>query len=132
MVLATYSLTFSLIGCAFLQPKATVGMQVLPPYSGPKARITVADFEVKAAKATDEIGSELREMLITAMINSNRFSVLKRQVLETGMRQEELSTPGAAAQATKIEQGKIRNADLIITVAITEFEPRASGGRAGV
>ncbi|MFH1397506.1 MAG: hypothetical protein ABIH27_03020, partial [Candidatus Omnitrophota bacterium] len=58
-----------LIGCATLQqmtqPTAQVdnnaGAQGLPPYSGPKARIAVADFDVKAAKATGEIGSGLKE-----------------------------------------------------------------------
>ncbi|MFH1398300.1 MAG: hypothetical protein ABIH27_07125, partial [Candidatus Omnitrophota bacterium] len=50
---------------AGLQPTAQVdnnaGAQGLPPYSGPKARIAVADFDVKAAKATGEIGSGLKE-----------------------------------------------------------------------
>jgi curli biogenesis system outer membrane secretion channel CsgG len=74
----------SLVGCASLQqmmqPTAqvdnTAGAAPFPPYSGPKARIAVADFDVKAAKATGEIGSGLREMLATALINSNRFSVV--------------------------------------------------------
>ncbi len=129
-----------LLGCASLQqmmqPTAqvepTAGVQALPPYSGPKARVAIADFEVKAAKATWEIGSGLREMLITALINSNRFSVVERQALEAVMREQELSASGAAEEGARIERGKIRTADLIITAAVTEFEPQASGGRAGV
>ncbi len=78
----------------------------LAPYSGLKAKIEVADFEVKAAKATTQIGSGLREMLVTALTNSNRFSVLERQAGNT--------------------------ADLIITAAVAEFEPQASGGRGGI
>ena len=133
-------LIFGLGGCASLQQimqppaqvESTAGTQPLPPYSGPKARIAVADFEVKAAKATGEIGSGLREMLITALINSNRFSVVERQVLGALMKEQELSASGAADQAAKVERGKIKTADLIITAAVTEFEPQASGGRAGV
>ncbi|MDD5254667.1 MAG: CsgG/HfaB family protein, partial [Candidatus Omnitrophica bacterium] len=83
-------------GCASLtQPSAQVdnpaGAAALPPYSGPKARIAVADFDVKAAKAGGAIGSGLREMLVTALINSNRFSVLERQVLSAVMQEQELS-----------------------------------------
>ncbi len=128
-------------GCAgldaMMQPTAQVdnnaGAQPLPPYSGPKARIAVADFDVKAAKAGGQIGSGLREMLVTALINSSRFSVLERQVLGALMQEQELGASGAAQQGTGgAQRGKIKTADLIITAAVTEFEPNASGGGAGI
>jgi curli biogenesis system outer membrane secretion channel CsgG len=130
----------SLIGCATLdqmtQPTAqvdnTAGAAPLPPYSGPKARVAIADFEVKAAKATGEIGSGLREMLVTALVNSHRFSVLERQVLNAVMQEQELSVSGAAQAGSGPQRGKIKTADLIITAAVTEFEPEASGGSAGI
>jgi curli biogenesis system outer membrane secretion channel CsgG len=130
--------TFS--GCATLeqltQPTAqvdnTAGAAALPPYSGPKARIAVADFEVKAAKATGEIGSGLREMLITALVNSNRFSVVERQALGAVMQEQELSASGAAQAGSGPKRGNIKTADLVVTAAVTEFEPQASGGRAGI
>jgi curli biogenesis system outer membrane secretion channel CsgG len=130
----------SVSGCATLQqltqPTAQVdvnaGAQPLPPYSGPKARLAVADFEVKAAKATNEIGSGLREMLITALLNSNRFSVVERQALSAVMQEQELASSGAAQSGTGPKRGSIKTADLVITAAVTEFEPQASGGRAGV
>jgi len=124
-------------GCAGLQPTAQVdnnaGTTPLPPYSGPKVRIAVADFDVKAAKATGEIGSGLREMLVTALINSSRFSVVERQALGAVMQEQELAASGAAQQgAGGAERGKIKTADIIITAAVTEFEPQASGGSAGI
>jgi curli biogenesis system outer membrane secretion channel CsgG len=137
-------LIFSLVliinttGCASLmQPTAqvdnTAGAAPLPPYSGPKARVAVADFDVKAAKASGEIGSGLREMLVTALINSSRFSVVERQVLNAVMQEQELSASGAAQQgAGGPQRGKIKTADIIVTAAVTEFEPRASGGGAGI
>ena len=127
-----------MVGCASLtQPTAqvdnTAGASPMPPYSGPKARIAVADFDVKAAKASGEIGYGLREMLITALINSNRFSVVERQALSAVMQEQELSTSGAAdTTAGGPTRGKIKTAELIITAAVTEFEPQASGGRAGI
>jgi curli biogenesis system outer membrane secretion channel CsgG len=125
-------------GCASLtQPTAQVdnnaGTQALPPYSGPKARVAVADFDVKAAQAYGEIGSGLREMLVTALVNSNRFSVLERQALSAVMQEQELASSGAAQQgAGGPQRGKIKTADLIISAAVTEFEPQASGGAAGI
>lgn len=137
-VLISGLLAVSLTGCAsLLQPTAqvdnTAGAPPLPPYSGPRARIAVADFDVKAAKAGGEIGSGLREMLVTALLNSNRFSVVERQALGAIMQEQELSASGAAQQgAGGPQRGRIKTADLIVTAAVTEFEPEASGGRGGI
>jgi len=138
-ILLGYSV-IALLGCASLQQimqptaqvETTAGAPPLPPYSGPKARVAVADFEVKAAKATAEIGSGLREMLITALVNSNRFSVVERQALNAVMQEQELAVSGAAVQGAGPKRGQIKTADLIITAAVTEFEPQASGGQAGI
>lgn len=110
----------SLEGCAsFLhfghRRSAGLGAESLPPYSGPKARMAVADFEVRAAKATNEVGLGLREMLNTALASSQRFNVLERQALDTMIQQESPKGSG-----------------LVLTAAITEFEPQASGGRSGI
>lgn len=105
----------ALSGCvsvnALLKTKAPdksviTGASVLPRYSGPKARISLADFEIKAIKAGAENNSpNLRDTLIAALINSSRFLVVERQA---------------------------QNVDLIITAAVTKFEPQASGGNAGL
>jgi curli biogenesis system outer membrane secretion channel CsgG len=132
-----FLMTLTFMGCASLtQPTAQVdnnaGAAALPPYSGPKARIAVADFDAKAAKASGEIGSGLREMLVTALVNSNRFSVVERQALSAVMKEQELSASGAAQAGSGPQRGKIKTADLIVSAAVTEFEPQASGGKAGV
>jgi len=80
------------------QPTATVthgqGPSVqearMERYDGPKARIAVGDFQVKAAGATIEIGDGLREMLLTALFNSNRFIVLERQAVQDVMLEQDL------------------------------------------
>lgn len=138
LLVFSLGLLFIMSGCAsMMQPTASVdnnaGAVPLPPYSGPKARVAIADFDVKAAKAGGQIGSGLREMLVTALVNSNRFSVVERQALNAVMQEQELSVSGAAQQGSGGPQrGKIKTADLIITAAVTEFEPQASGGRAGI
>ena len=125
---------FGLAGCSLMHNTATAGAGSLAPYSGPKARIVVADFDVKATKATGEIGSGVREMLIAALINSHRFSVIERQQVQAAIMQEKEASAQGAASAGDGGQQKANNkaADLVITAAVTEFEPQASGGRAGV
>lgn len=111
-----FSLFISLIillsvasGCAQFSPKSFFSAQPeampLPNYSGKKAKLMVTDFEVKAAKAGGDIGLGLREMLVSALANSGRYSV---------------TAP------------KGQGADLILTAAVVEFEPEFSGGRSGV
>lgn len=126
-------LVLSIIGCASSARRDELsGLDSLPAYSGPKARIVVADFEVKAAKASAEIGSGLKEMLLSSLVNSSRFSVVERQTLNA-IRQEQgiVLTEGQDAEGGP-ERSKIKAADLIITGAVTEFEPQVSGGRAGI
>jgi len=136
LVVGCSILITGLMGCAaFMKPKARVDKAAgaLTPYSGPKARLAVADFEVKASKATGEIGSGLREMLVTALVNSNRFSVVERQKLGAVKQEQELAASGASqSDSAGPQKGKIKTADLIVTASVTEFEPHASGGRAGV
>jgi curli biogenesis system outer membrane secretion channel CsgG len=121
---------------AGMQPTAQVdnnaGAPPLPPYSGPKARIAVADFDVKAAKAGGEIGTGLREMLVTALMNSGRFSVLERQALKAVMQEQELAASGAAQAGSGAQRGQIKTADILVSAAVTEFEPSASGGGGGI
>ncbi len=113
-------LSLVLAGCSLLHHKAGLGTATdtisLGAYSGPKARIAVADFDVKATKATGEIGSGVREMLIAALVKSNRFLVVERPQAQAAAGQEQ------GAQA----------ADLIIRGSVIEFEPQASGGKAGI
>lgn len=95
-----------LMGCAsFMRPTPKVekiaGVTPLPAYSGPKARLALTDFQT---------GSDLHKMLLSELVNSNRFLVVERQTKDTGMPQ----------------------AELIITATVNEFEPESPGGKAGV
>jgi curli biogenesis system outer membrane secretion channel CsgG len=80
-------------------------------YEGPKARLSVASFTVKAPKAKDVGGDGLADMLATALFESNRYIVLERHA------------PAVASEHTQ-------RADLLVIGAVTEFEPDAAGGSA--
>lgn len=90
---------FAFSGCAFFRSSKSVSNV---PYSGARARIAVADFEIKVANADPEIGLGLKNMFIASLEASKRFSV------------------------------KDKEPSVIISAAVTEFEPQASGGRSGV
>ncbi len=107
-------LVAGLAGCALLnKPIAFVddfiNTAFFPPYSGPKAKITVADFEVMTAKATTDISADLRELLIAGLLKSQRFELIS------------LSKDGA-----------IKPSGLIIATRLLDFEPYGSGGKSGV
>ena len=87
----------------------------LSTYSGPKVKVAVADFEIKTANSAGEAGIGLKEMLITALNNSNRFQVVDPQALSAAV-----DVPGDTVSG------------LVISVIVVEFEPSASGGSAGV
>ena len=86
--------------------------QALPPYAGPKARISLPDFEISAAKANNEIGKGLHSLLATTLVNSNRFYIV-------------------GPQGSNVPSGQVVS-DLIVSTTLLEFEPQASGGRAGI
>lgn len=132
-VIIAGSMILNSTGCAklklFRQPqtekiKPNESKISFPLYSGLKAHIAVADFEIKAAKANNEIGSGLRDMLVKSLVNTNRFSVLDRQELL------ESETGNADDKNPPID--KVKTADLIVTATVIKFEPQASGGSDGI
>ncbi len=145
---------FTISGCMeqMVKPTATTdtgaAMQ-LPPYSGPRAKAAVADFEWKVGQGgeTTKIGfggqtisisrtesgymTGLRDMLTTAMVQSKRYRVLERQNLGSLQQEMNLSNSGYTDKSG-IKKGGIKGADLLIMGAITGWEPGSSGGGGGI
>ncbi len=125
-------------GCGVLhRPAAQTGSMAavtpFPSYSGPKASIAVMGLEIKAAKASEAVGSGLHEMLTSALTQSNRFLIAEYQALSTtALERAEQPIPASNQEESNAQKGKVKGADLIVTAAVTEFEPQASGGSAGV
>ncbi len=91
-------------------------------YQGPKARIAVGKFEVKAAKAGWEIGDGIKDMLIDSLFNTGRFIVLEKGETMSDLKEEfQLGESGWSKKAP--EKGTFETADIILTGAITAFEP---------
>lgn len=108
----------------------TVAQVQAEPYYGPKARIAVAKFTDKTGKGwiTSEIGDGMADMLTTALFNTNRFIVLERGIIREIQREREIVERPETAPPRLLE-----GADLLVTGAVTEFEPcrQAAGAGAG-
>ena len=101
-------------------------------YQGPKARIAVSRFEMKAAQGYDEIGTGMADMLIDSLFQSNRFIVLERgEGLEDIKEEIDLGESGYTEKGKTAEKGTLEGADILLTGAITAFEPNAEGAGGG-
>jgi len=109
-------------------------------YNGPKARLAVGEFTDKTAKGGGanswfnifgmqwaQIGEGMRDMLTTALFNTNRYIVLEREQLDTVLAEQDLGASGRIKKGTEAKIGEVYGADLIITAAITEFEGTKQG-----
>lgn len=107
-------LSLTLAGCAVLNKPVKfvddfIGSTFFPAYSGPKANLIVADFEIKTINITAEMNTGLRDMLVEGLNKTSRFQVVS----------------AAKDYAEK-------NVGLIIAAEVVEFDPLISGGSAGV
>ncbi|MFP4081859.1 MAG: CsgG/HfaB family protein [Candidatus Aminicenantes bacterium] len=109
-------------------------------YDGPKARLAVGEFQDKTAKggwtggwlgmfgmSWPQIGDGMRDMLTTALFNSNRYIVLERDQLGAVLEEQDLATSGRIKEGTEAPTGEVYGAELIVTAAVTEFEGGAKG-----
>ena len=98
-------------------------------YDGPRARIAVGDFQVKASGADLAIGDGLREMLLTSLFHSNRFIVIERQALQGLLLEQNLGASGRVAAPTAARMGRLEGADLLVYGVVSEF--RQGNGASG-
>lgn len=104
----------------------------LEPYDGPRARIAVSSFADQTGKAGDSIGDGMATMLTTALVNSNRFIVLERDVLDEVLAEQDLGASGRVRAETAAPVGEIEGAELLVIGAVTEFEPERMGVGGGI
>jgi curli biogenesis system outer membrane secretion channel CsgG len=97
-------------------------------YDGPKARIAVGDFQVKAGSgAPYVIGDGVREMLETELFNTNHFIVLDRQAMQDVLLEQDLGASGRAVRQTAAPKGHIEGAELLVYGVVSEFQMGSSG-----
>ena len=101
-------------------------------YQGNKARIAVGNIKPKANKCSYDMAAAVGEMLSTALVNTDRFIVLASQEEVDELIEEiDLGQSGYVEEGRGPEKGLMEGADLLVTGAVTAFEPDA-GGKGGV
>lgn len=130
-------LPLALGGCAGTTARVRgggAGMEAarLEPYNGPRARIAVAKFEDKTGKRRGGVGQAMATMLTTALVGTNRYIVLERDVLEEVIREQDLGAGGRVSAATAAPVGGIEGAELLVIGAVTAFEPEKMGVGGGI
>lgn len=94
------------------------------PYNGAKQRIAVSSFDARGAG----LGQGLSDMLVDALVNSNRFIVLERERLNDVTAEQDLANSGRFRKETAAPLGQLEGAQLLVRGSITEFEPDCKGG----
>ncbi len=114
------------------QVRAEEQVMSYPPYSGPKKRIAVLSFENKISNRwwdrSWNIEERLTEMVITELMNSNRFIVVERGALDEILAEQDLAAGGRIRRGTEARIGEVLGAQILIKGAVTEFIEKESGG----
>ena len=98
-------------------------------YNGPKCVIAVGNFGVRVKGAPSELGDGLREMLMTALFESNYFVVVDRIDMKGLTAEQLLSDSFMSNPAAILQQGQMRPAELMIYGAIVAAEAGGAGLR---
>ncbi len=113
------------------QSGPSIGQARAEAYNGPKARVAVSEFEDKMSSAGQyraEYGRGMADMLSDSLFHSGRYIVLERQKLQAVMAEQNLGASGRVKKETAAQVGELEGAELLVTAAITGFDPGSSGG----
>lgn len=95
-----------------------------------KKRIYVAGFENKVEPWWSwhwDLGEGMSDMLVSALVETGRFTVLEREALQDILEEQKLAEEGKVSAQTAAQAGKLLGAQIIIRGAITEFSHKKSG-----
>jgi curli biogenesis system outer membrane secretion channel CsgG len=115
-----------------------------------KRSVTVQEFDYSAVETTSQaifgthvnIGRGIGAMMVQRMAQSNRFTVVERQKIQTVMKEQDFGASGRVKKGTQARIGQIRGAELTLLGDIVVFgrDDRrivgvggaATGGGAGI
>ena len=98
-------------------------------YHGPKCVIDVGDFGIRLKGVQENLGDGLREMLVTALIESNYFVVVDRMDIEDLTAEQLLSSSFMANPDAILNEGEVRPVELMVYGAIVAAEADGGGLR---
>src|SRR5271170_7200447 len=98
--------------------------QSLPATASAKRRIAILPFEYGAVSSevgTYDVGKGITSLLITKLVNDGTYSVVERQMLDSILKEQNLSVSDRADPSTACKIGKLLSVDAIIVGTVTQF-----------
>jgi curli biogenesis system outer membrane secretion channel CsgG len=100
-----------------------------------KKRIAVFSFDDKTDHAYNwwngqSVGQGMADMLITALVESGKYTMFERTEIEKVLQEQNLGQTGAVTQETAAQVGKLLGVELAVFGAVTEFG-HSEGGIGG-
>ncbi|MBU6451564.1 MAG: curli production assembly protein CsgG [Cyanobacteria bacterium REEB67] len=89
-----------------------------------KRRIAILPFEYGAVQSevgTVDVGKGIVSLLITKLVNDATYSVVDRQMLDSILKEQNLSVSDRADPSTACKIGKILSVDAIVVGTVTQF-----------
>lgn len=108
-------LTLSVMALSFCQG---------PAYADAKRRIAVMPFEYGAVSShvgTYDVGKGVTELMINKLVSDGTYRVVDRQMLDSILKEQNLSVSDRADPNTAIKIGKILACDAMIVGTVTKF-----------
>lgn len=100
-----------------------------------KKRVAVLNFEDKTERrytwgGGKTPGSGMADMLVTALVKSDAYTVIERAEIDRVLQEQDLGTAGIVTQQSAAEVGKMLGAEIVIFGSVTEFgyKDRSVGG----
>ncbi len=111
---------------AFLLALLMVASTICPQMAtaGAKRRIAVMPFEYGAVSSevgTYDVGKGIVSLIITDLVNDGTYSVIERQMLDSLLKEQNLSVSDRADPATACKIGKLLSVDAIVVGTVTQF-----------
>jgi curli biogenesis system outer membrane secretion channel CsgG len=93
-------------------------------HASAKRRIAILPFEYGAVQSevgTVDVGKGINSLLITKIVNDGTYSVVDRQMLDSILKEQNLSVSDRADPATACKIGKLLSVDAIVVGTVTQF-----------
>ncbi len=88
-----------------------------------KTKIAVLDFQMQGEQTTSkDMGKIVAEWLITGLVETGRFDVIERRLLEKIMEEQKLGVTGAIDPNSAAQLGKILGVKIIVSGTVTSLE----------
>ncbi|MFH1700350.1 MAG: CsgG/HfaB family protein [Candidatus Zixiibacteriota bacterium] len=117
------------LGVFLLSGVAVADVEENLTYQGNKARITVGKIKDKTDGCSRQEAEAVGEMLSTALANDPKFIVLASgEEVDELIDEIDFGKSGYVEEGRGPDKGLMEGADLLITGAVTAFEPDAGGG----